>query len=98
MLESDKRRYQRLATVAERRVADEWVLVPPRADIKTPCRVLALNRTAGILWQALAAPQSLDDLANALERAFEVDRARAIADARIFLERLVAAGAAQEAA
>lgn len=55
----------------------------------------ALNGTAGAVWDALAAPVTLAEVAVALSAGYAVDGAAAAAAARETVERLVAAGLAE---
>lgn len=74
--------------MAERRVADERLLVPVRSDVSKPVEILALNETGGVIWDALAQPRDLDELAAALASEFEVTADAARADAEAFVHEL----------
>ena len=54
--------------------------------------VKALNRTGTRIWELLAEPRSLEELADDLCGRFEIDRETALADAKAFLEELRAKG------
>lgn len=51
-----------------------------------------LNETATHVWDRLAEPRSIDELAADLEREFEVDADRAREDVRAHLDAMVALG------
>lgn len=75
-------RFVRAPGVVARKVAGELVLVPVLRDIRTEATghpgIFVLNETAEALWEYMAEPRSLDELAQHLTKHFDVseDRAR----------------------
>jgi hypothetical protein len=68
------------------------VMLDPGAD-----RYLRLNATGKLLWEALAEPATVADLARLLGERAEISAERANADAAKFVEGLIEFGAAQPA-
>jgi hypothetical protein len=67
------------------RLDDETVVLDAREG-----RYVALNRTATVLWEALHEPATVGGLAEHLARECGIDRDRALADVRAFVEGLAA--------
>ena len=68
--------------IAER-VFEETVLLDPNTD-----RYTRLNRSGGVLWDALEQPTGLAALAERLQAEFGVDAERARADVNAFIRQL----------
>jgi hypothetical protein len=85
-----KPRFIRAPGVVARRVAGEMLLVPvsPRTldAFSGAAELFVLNETGEHLWEWLAQPVTLDDMARNLIDEFEVDAERAHADATAFIE------------
>jgi hypothetical protein len=77
-----------------RHVAGEHMLVAIHRDTIAP--LFSLTATAAAIWQALAEWTSVDALADAVTRDFEVGREQAAADVAEFLEQLRQIGALVE--
>ena len=84
-----KKRWKQSERVASRRIGEELLLVPIRSDPSQPMGVYNLNPTAATLWESLAGGKTLDELVDALVDRFEVDEARARADAQTCCEDLL---------
>jgi hypothetical protein len=69
-------------TLAERVLGDLVVLDPATN------RYVRLNATAAVLWEALAEPTSLAELAQIAAERFGVEHERALADATTFVREL----------
>lgn len=54
--------------------------------------VKALNRTGTRIWEKLAEPSTVEELADDLCARFAIDRATALADVRAFVDELAAKG------
>jgi hypothetical protein len=68
------------------------VMLDPEAD-----RYLRLNATGTLIWEALAEPATVAELARVLSERSGVSAERAEADAVAFIDQLVDLGAAQPA-
>ena len=83
-------RFVRAPGVVARRVAGEMLLVPvsPRTldAFSGAAELFVLNQTGERLWNWLAEPHSLDDMARKLIDEFEVNAESARADASAFIE------------
>ncbi len=84
-------RFVRAPGVVTRRIAGELVLVPTGGnadEAMRSVRFFVLNRTAETIWDQLATPQTAESLARHLTTEYEIDYARALADAEALLEDL----------
>ena len=101
MTESRTARYVRRPGVVARRVAGEMLLVPVNArtvdEAHKTAELFVLNATAERLWELLASPISIEDLARNLIDEFEVSAESARADAAAFIQSLRDIGIAVEA-
>ena len=68
------------------------VMLDPESD-----RYLRLNATGRLIWEALAQPATVGELAGVLSERSGIPRERAEADAASFIERLIDFGAARPA-
>jgi hypothetical protein len=73
----------RTPAVLSERVAGETVLLDPETG-----RCVRLNGSGAVVWEALAEPAMVDELAAALAEAAGIDRDRAGADVRAFVAEL----------
>ena len=100
MTESQTARYVRRPGVMARRVAGEMLLVPVNArtvdEAHKTAELFVLNATAERLWELLASPISIEDLARNLIDEFEVSAEVARADAAAFIRSLRDIGIAVE--
>ena len=71
-------------------LGDEVVMLDPSRD-----RYLRLNRTGALLWSALEAPATVEELAGRLADAEGIPAERANRDALAFLSSLIEHGAVQ---
>ena len=90
-------RYRRSAAVIARRVAGEMVLVPIAGRSLEPthrsAELFVLNGTGERMWEWLADPMSILDLARNLIAEYEVDAEVAQVDAAAFVESMREVGA-----
>ena len=84
-------RYQQDRDIAWRDVDGEAVLVDPAGRM-----LRVLNPAGCVLWTELERPRTLDDLAAALAARYEVEPARARADAEAFVRERSARKLVQE--
>jgi hypothetical protein len=73
----------RSASALTERLEGEFLVLDPAGG-----RFVRLNPSGGARWEALERPQSLDELADELCERFGLDRERALADARAFIDAL----------
>lgn len=76
-----------------RRVADTNIVVPMGAATEKLAGMICLNDTGVFLWEQLAQVQTVQSLAEALVREYEVDMVHAREDVERFLEKLISTGA-----
>lgn len=74
------------AVIAER-VGEETVVLDLEDDV-----ALRLNGTGSLLWEALARPSSVGELAGELERRYGIGAERALNDATAFVADLQGVG------
>ncbi|HEX2779718.1 MAG TPA: PqqD family protein [Gemmatimonadaceae bacterium] len=90
-------RYGRASGFVARRVAGEILLVQTGARSVQPIQkaadLLILNATGERLWEAMATPTTLEQMAQYLIQDFDVEPATARADAEAFVLSMVDLGA-----
>jgi hypothetical protein len=77
-------RVSRRPSVISEQVLEETVILDLESDA-----YVRLNPTGRVLWERLAAPQTVATLAQALAREFEVDDPEALADTSGFVRDLL---------
>jgi hypothetical protein len=90
------RRFERDPAIVTRRIGDEIVLVPVRSSTGAMSEIFALNETAALVWNALAQPQSVDELSALMTNEFAIDSGPAQADIAELLDLLLEAQAIRE--
>jgi hypothetical protein len=75
-----------------RTIADETLVVPIRADAADLDSIFVLNEVGAAIWALLDTETGLDPIAVTLSRRFEVEPAKARADAERFLAMLRESG------
>jgi hypothetical protein len=92
--------YSRAPGFVARRIAGEVLLVQTLARSLQPIQkstdLLVLNATGARLWEALAEPVTMTELARYLIQDFEVEPAAALADAEAFVTSMIEVGAVLE--
>jgi hypothetical protein len=90
-------KYRRAPGFVARRIAGEVLLVQTLARSLQPIQkstdLLVLNETGARLWEALAEPTTMGELARYLIQDFEVEPAAARADAEAFVTSMIEVGA-----
>jgi hypothetical protein len=84
--------FVRSQSVVARVVAGETLIVPVRAKVGDLASIYSFNGTATLIWKLLETPRTLEQIAAALVRAYEVEPARAQRDAAEFVEEMKAVG------
>lgn len=79
--------YQRREDLAAVGMGDEMVMM----DLDSGA-YFGLNGSAGLLWEALATPQSVDSLSQLLLAHYQVDAVTSLRDATAFLAQLADKG------
>lgn len=77
-------------------VAGSWVVVPLGQTAIDFNGMLTLNETGVMLWKALEAGSSVEQLAQALTAEYDVTMAVALQDASAFVEKLKNVGCLEE--
>ena len=83
---------KRLDGFVTREIGGKLVAVAVGERTKTFNGMITLNSTAALLWDALEAEQTEDNLVKALMEKFEVSEEKARRDVKGFLEKLEKAG------
>jgi len=84
--------YIRSEAAVSRAIAGETLIVPVRGRVGDLASIYQLNPTASLIWDALARPLTLRDLANLMASEFEVEAQQAENDVAGFVEQMRAAG------
>jgi Coenzyme PQQ synthesis protein D (PqqD) len=82
----------RSRSVVSRVVAGETLIVPIRGKVGDLASIYSFNRTGSLIWQVLDKPATLADIADAMEREYEICREQAEKDAKRFLDEMLAVG------
>lgn len=77
-------------------VADNFVVVPVGENLVDFSKMITLNETGALLWEALKKDCSVDDLVNALMSEYVVDKPTARDDVLAFLGLLRGEGVLSE--
>lgn len=80
---NDERRYEHSERAISARVLEETVILDIARD-----RYTRLNGSAGLLWEELAEPRTVAELADRLSERYGIPAERATADASALIERL----------
>jgi hypothetical protein len=94
---SETVRYRRTEAFVARAIAGETVLVPIRRQIGDLESIYTLNEVATFIWERLAEPATVAEIARALEDAFAGDPAEIRSDLDEFLPELLNLGAIEPA-
>jgi hypothetical protein len=94
---SENVRYRRTEAFVARAIAGETVLVPIRRQIGDLESIYTLNEVATFIWERLAEPATVAEIARALEEAFAGDPAEMRSDLDTFLAELLDLGAIRPA-
>jgi len=84
--------YIRSQAVVSRRIAGETLIVPVRGKVGDLASIYSFNATGTLLWDALASPQNLASLIDAVQREYAVEREQAEKDVEQFLKDTVNVG------
>jgi hypothetical protein len=90
---SENLRYQRTEAFVARAIAGETVLVPIRRQIGDLESIYTLNEVGTFIWERLAEPATVAEIARALEDAFACDPAEMRKDLSAFLAEILDLGA-----
>src|SRR5256885_13011365 len=84
--------YRRSTAVVSRRISGETLVVPIRGKVGDLASIYSFNEAGSVLWATLEQPSSLEELASALCRRFEVEWDDAQRDADAFVRDMQAVG------
>lgn len=79
-----------------RQVADRFVIVPVGTAAEKFSGMITINATGKFLWDLLENEKSLESLAQALVKEYEIDMELALKDVKTFLEPILPTGAIVE--
>jgi hypothetical protein len=97
-MQTPNQRFERDPAIVTRRIGPETVLVPVRTSTTIMNDIFALNDTAALVWDALAAPATLEQLSSALAAEYDVDLDEAQRDVRELLQQFAEARIIREVA
>lgn len=84
--------YVRSNSVVSRVIAGETLIIPVRKGVGDLASIYSLNDVASVIWRALSAPCSKDQIVNAIEQEFAAERNEIGQDLEIFLQEMISAG------
>jgi len=84
-------KYIRSDAVAARVIAGETLIIPVRGGVGDLASIYSLNEVGTRIWELLAEPSSVEELAGRLEQEYEVSRDRLCNDVALVLADLQAA-------
>jgi hypothetical protein len=90
---SENLRFQRTEAFVARAIGGETVLVPIRRQIGDLESIYTLNDVATVIWERLAQPSTVAEIALVLDEAFAGDPAEMRSDLDAFLAELLDLGA-----
>ncbi len=79
-----------------RQVADRFVIVPVGEAAERFSGMITINATGKFLWDLLETEQTVETLAQALVKEYEIDMELATKDVKTFLEPILPTGAIVE--
>lgn len=79
-----------------RQVADRFVIVPVGTAAEKFSGMITINATGKFLWDLLENEKTLESLAQALVKEYEIDMELALKDVKTFLEPILSTGAIVE--
>jgi hypothetical protein len=80
--------YVRSDSVVSRVIAGETLVVPIRGSVGDLASIYSLNAVGSTIWQALAEPKALNELAGLVESEYDVSSDKAQKDVLKFLEEM----------
>lgn len=89
--------FVRSERMVARRIADEFVLVPIVGHGAQVDSIYNLNRAGAFIWEQLDGIRPGTQIVESLMARFEVDRATAEEDYRVFIAKLLSIGAVSNA-
>jgi hypothetical protein len=84
--------YIRSDAVVSRAIAGETLVIPVRGSVGDLASIYSLNEVGTMIWDALAEPMSVEEMASLIESKYQVDRDRAHRDVGLFVTEMAAAG------
>lgn len=89
---SNERRLVRSQSVVARVVAGETLIVPIRSNVGDLASIYSFNATGSLIWNLLASPKTLDELAETVRSEYNVQALQAERDVTMFVSELEAVG------
>lgn len=74
--------------MVERKIADEFILVPIRQHVADLESIYVLNEVGGRIWELVDGKRPIKEIRDIIVKEFEVSSEQAEADLREFLEQL----------
>jgi coenzyme PQQ synthesis protein D (PqqD) len=83
---------QRADGFVSRAFGVETVVVPVRAGVANLEAIFTMNAVGSAIWSRIAGPVTVDELARAISREFEISEAAAVPDVVEFVDLLLSKG------
>jgi hypothetical protein len=87
-LETSKRRFRKRSSVVDRRIGQEYVIIPIRRSIDDPAGIFHLNETGAFMWKRLVEGRSMAEVAVEVRDSFDVELGTAEEDLIEFVATL----------
>lgn len=84
--------FVRSDAVVSRMIGGDTLVVPVRGGVGDLASIYSFNAVGTTIWEALAQPMSLRDIADLIAGHYQVERERAHQDLEVFLTEMCSAG------
>ncbi len=88
-----KKRYHKDSSMVARKVAEEVILVPIRQNVGDLQSIYTVNEVGARIWELLDSEKNVSDIVETLIEEYDIEHAKAEADAIEFLSQLESIGA-----
>jgi Coenzyme PQQ synthesis protein D (PqqD) len=92
---SSTAQFVRSDNVVSRVIAGETLIVPVRRGVADLAALFSFNPVGSTIWEAIAQPRTVDELATVLADTYDVTPEKAREDLEVFLNEAQAAGVVQ---
>jgi hypothetical protein len=92
MADIKEQSFMRSQSVVARVIAGETLIVPVRAKVGDLASIYSFNGTGSLIWKLMESPKTVEELAAAVAREYDVDAAHAERDVAEFIGEMKAVG------
>lgn len=80
--------YNMKSKFVARKVGDELIIVPLSKNVARMNELFTMNETAKFIWENLTEEATVNDIEEAMNQAFDIDKETARKDIAIFLKQM----------